>query len=322
MPDPNAPTPPTTIRNFDGLLEVVKSQARKRVAIACGDMESVVEAAARAEAEDVADAILFGDQAAIEAAAESVRTDLGCAEIVHVPDRDEAAAEAVRWVARGDADIVMKGRIHSDDFLRAVLQRDQGLRTKRMLSHCFLLEVPHLDKLLVVTDGGMNIAPDFEQKAQIARNAIALCRLLGVEQPKVAVLAAVELVNPRMPATQDAAILALMSHRGQFEYGVVEGPFALDNAVSATAAAVKGIDNPVAGRADVLLVPDIEAGNILTKSFVYLARGRIAGVVVGAAAPVVLTSRADTAESKFLSIAMAVYTAQMKDFRVKIGRRR
>lgn len=310
------------IRNFDALLEAVKSHSRKRVAIACGDMESVVQAAARAEAEDVADAILFGDRAAIEAAAEAASADLTTAEIVHVPDRDDAASEAVRWVARGDADIVMKGRIHTDDFLRAVLQRDEGLRTDRLLSHCFLLEVPHLDKILVVTDGAMNIAPDFEQKAQIARNAIALCQLLGVEQPKVAVLAAVELVNPRMPATQDAAILALMSHRNQFECGVVEGPFALDNAISEEAAAVKGIDNPVAGRADVLLVPDVEAGNILTKSFVYLARGRIAGIVIGAAAPVVVTSRADTAECKFLSIAAAVYTAQVRDFRVKCGRRR
>ncbi len=309
------------IRSFDQLLTAVKSHARKRVAIACGDMESVVQAAARAETENIADAILFGDQPATEKAAAAAGVDLSDAELVNIPDRDEAAAEAVRWVARGDADIAMKGRIHTDDFLRAVLQRSDGLRTKKLLSHCFLLEVPHLDKMLLVTDGAMNIAPNFEQKAQIARNAISLGRLLGVDEPKVAVLAAVELVNPKMTATQDAAILALMSSRGQFEHGVVEGPFAFDNAVSEEAAALKGIDNPVAGRADVLLVPDIEAGNILTKSFVYLARGRVAGVVIGAAAPVVLTSRADSAESKFLSIATAVHTAQMRDISVKIGRR-
>ncbi len=309
------------IQNFDQLLAVVKSQPRKRIAIACGDMKSIVEAAARAEAENVADAILFGDRAATEKAAQQAGVDLSDTELIDIADRDAAASEAVRWVARGDADIAMKGRIHSDDFLRAVLQRNDGLRTKKLLSHCFMLEVPHLDRILLVTDGAMNIAPNFEQKAQIARNAISLGRLLGIEQPKVAVLAAVELVNPKMTATQDAAILALMSSRGQFEHGVVEGPFALDNAVSPEAAAVKGIDNPVAGRADVLLVPDVEAGNILTKSFVYLARGRIAGVVIGAAAPVVLTSRADTAESKFLSMATAVYTAQMKDISVKIGPR-
>ncbi len=318
MPDPTD----ARICTFEQLLAAIKTEDRKRVAIVCGDMESVVEAASRAEADDVADAILFGDQAATEKIAAAAGIDLSLAELVDIADRDEAAAEAVRWVARGDADIVMKGRIHSDDFLRAVLQREEGLRTERMLSHCFLLEVPHLEKILLVTDGAMNIAPNFEQKAQIARNAIALSELLGVDNPKVAALAAVELVNPKMQATQDAAILALMSSRGQFERGVVDGPFALDNAVSEEAAAVKGIDNPVAGRADVLLVPDIEAGNILTKSFVYLARGRIAGIVVGASAPVVLTSRADSAESKFLSIATAVYAAQMKDVRVKLGRRR
>ncbi len=310
------------IRTFELLLSEVKAHARKRVAIACGDMESVVEAAARAEAEDVADAILFGDKKATETAARNAGVDLSSAELIDIPDRDEAASEAVRWVARGDADIAMKGRIHTDDFLRAVLQRQDGLRTGKLLSHCFLLEVAHLNKLLIVTDGAMNIAPNFEQKAQIARNAISVGRLLGIDQPKVAVLAAVELVNPKMPATQDAAILALMSSRGQFEQGIVEGPFALDNAISQKAAAVKGIDNPVAGRADILLVPDIEAGNILTKSFVYLAQGRIAGVVIGAGAPVVLTSRADTAESKFLSIATAVYSAQMQSLSVKIGARR
>ena len=309
------------VRNFEQLLAEVQSHQRKRVAIACGDMESVAAAAARAEEEEVADCILFGDRAATERAAKTVGVDLSRAELVDIADRDEAASEAVRWVARGDADIAMKGYIHTDDFLRAVLQRNDGLRTKKLLSHCFLLEVPHLDKLLLVTDGAMNIAPNFEQKAMIARNAIALCRMLGIDQPKVAVLAAVELVNPKMTATQDAAILALMSSRGQFEHGVVEGPFALDNAISEKAATLKGIDNPVAGRADVLLVPDIEAGNILTKSFVYLAHGRLAGLVVGAAAPVVLTSRADSAESKFLSIATAVYAAQIQDTALKIGRK-
>ncbi|MFT4572404.1 MAG: phosphate butyryltransferase [Hyphomicrobiaceae bacterium] len=309
-----------TIRDFDQLLERVKDHPIKRVAIACGDMATVVAAAARAEQERVADAILFGDRDRTMALADQAGLDLTTAEFVDIADRDEAAAAAVAAVSRGEADIVMKGYIHSDDFLRAVLQRTDGLRSGRMLSHTFLLEVPHLERILFVTDGAMNIAPDFEKKAQIARNSIALARLYGIDQPKVAVLAAVELVNPRMQATQDAAILSLMSHRGQFEHGVVEGPFALDNAISVEAAAVKGIENSVAGRADVLLVPDIEAGNILVKSYVYLARGRIAGLVLGATAPVVLTSRADTAESKFLSIAAAVYAAQLESVRVKLGR--
>lgn len=311
----------TPIRGFDQLLARVKDHPIKRVAIACGDMESVIAAAARAEKERVADAILFGDRERTLAIAAEAGHDLSTAEFVDIPDRDKAASAAAAAVATGEADIVMKGYLHSDDFLRAVLQRKDGLRSGRMLSHSFLLEVPHLEKILFVTDGAMNIAPDFEAKAKIARNSISLARLYGIECPKVAVLAAVELVNPRMQATQDAAILALMSMRGQFEHGMVEGPFALDNAISAKAAKVKGIDNPVAGQADILLVPDIEAGNILVKSFVYLAQGRIAGLVLGATAPVVLTSRADTAESKFLSMAAAVYAAQLEEVSVKLGRR-
>lgn len=309
------------IKTFDQILERIHDHPIKRVAIACGDMLSVLEAASMAEDARVADAILVGDQARTEAIAAQAGVDISQAELVDVADADEAAVEAVKLVSSGQADIVMKGHIHTDDFLRAILMRDGGLRTGQLLSHAFLMEATHLDRLLVVTDAAMNIAPDFSQKARIARNAIDMAVLLGMESPKVAVLAAVELVNPKMTATQDAAILSLMSHRGQFERGVVEGPFALDNAVSERAARVKGIDNPVAGKADILLVPDIEAGNILVKSFVYLARGRVAGVVLGAAAPVVLTSRADTGESKFLSIATAVYLANMERSRVKLGPR-
>jgi phosphate butyryltransferase len=227
----------------------------------------------------------------------------------------------VQLVSSGDCHIVMKGKIHSDDFLRAILDKDVGLRSGRMLSHAFLLEVERPTRRLVfVTDGAMNIAPDFEQKAQIATNAIGLARLFGIEKPKVAALAAVELVNPKMQATQDAAVLALMSLRGQFEHGIVEGPLALDIAVSEDAARTKGVKNDVAGRADILLVPSVESGNILVKAFSHLAGGRTAGLVLGAKAPIVLTSRSDTAESKFLSIGCAVYAANMESVRVKVGK--
>lgn len=309
------------VTTFDQILDRIREYPIKRVAIACGEMLSVLEAASMAEKARVADAILVGDRAKTEAIAADAGVDVSTCEFVDVADPDEAAREAVRLVSSGRADVVMKGRIHTDDFLRAILMREGGLRTGHLLSHCFLLEVPHMGRLLCVTDGAMNIAPDFEQKAQIARNAIDLMRNLGVAEPKVAALAAVELVNPKMQATQDAAILAHMCARGQFEHGVVDGPFALDNAVSEEAAKVKGIDNPVAGKADILLVPDVEAGNILVKSFVYLARGRVAGVLLGASAPVVLTSRADSGEAKFLSIAMAVYVANIRQSRVKVGRR-
>jgi len=307
--------------DFAGVLEAIKPYPKRRVAVAVGQDEAVLEACARAEKEMVADAILVGDEILIKEVAAKHNIDLSQCDIVHEPDAEAAAKKAVQLVSSGDCHIVMKGKIHSDDFLRAILDREVGLRTKRLLSHCFILEVERPTRhLLFVTDGAMNIAPDFEQKAQIATNAIGLARLFRIEQPKVAALAGVELVNPKMPATQDAAILALMSYRGQFEHGVVEGPLALDLAVSEEAARIKGVRNPVAGKADILLVPTLESGNILVKAFSHLAGGRTAGLVLGAKAPIVLTSRADTAESKFLSIACAVDAANMEAVRVKVGK--
>jgi phosphate butyryltransferase len=307
--------------DFDGVLEAIKPYPKRRVAVAVGQDDAVLAAVARAEQESVADGVLVGDEALIREVAERTGSSLEGIEIVHEPDKELAARKAVQLVSSGDCHIFMKGKIHSDDFLRAILDKEVGLRTKRLLSHTFILEVDRPKRhLLFVTDGAMNIAPDFEQKAQIATNAIALARLFGVEQPKVAALAGVELVNPKMPATQDAAVLALMSYRGQFEAGIVEGPLALDIAVSEEAARVKGVKNPVAGQADILLVPTLECGNILVKTFSHLAGGRTAGLVLGARAPVVLTSRADTAEAKFLSIACAVYAANMQAVHVKVGK--
>lgn len=306
---------------FEDVLEAIKPWPKRKVAVAVAQDAAILDAVARAEKENVADGVLVGDAALIEKAAREAGADVSTAEIVHEPDPTKAARKAVELVSTGHCDVVAKGKIHTDDFLRAILDREVGLRKGKLLSHCFLLEVERPTKrLLLVTDGAMNIAPNFEEKAQIATNAIALARLFGIECPKVASLAGVELVNPKMTATQDAAILALMSHRGQFEHGIVEGPLALDLAVSEEAARVKGVKNPVAGTADVLLVPSLEAGNILVKCFSHLAGGRTAGLVLGAKAPIVLTSRADSAESKFLSIACAVFAANMADVRVKVGK--
>jgi phosphate butyryltransferase len=310
---------------FDAILEAIKPYPKRRVAVAVAQDEAVLDAVARAEKEGVADAVLVGDEEKIRQVAQAIGADISTCDLVHEPDATRAARRAVELVSSGACHIVMKGKIHTDDFLRAILDKEVGLRGARLLSHCFLLEVEQPPRsgrrrLVFVTDGAMNIAPDFEQKAQIATNAIALARLFGVEQPKVAALAGVELVNPKMQATQDAAILALMSYRGQFEAGVVEGPLALDIAVSEEAAKTKGVSNPVAGKADILLVPTLESGNILVKAFSHLAGGRTAGLVLGARAPVVLTSRADSAESKFLSIAAAVYAANMEAVRVKVGK--
>jgi phosphate butyryltransferase len=215
----------------------------------------------------------------------------------------------------------MKGHLHTDDFLRGLLDKETGLRSGHIMSHVYILETKPLGRLTLVTDGAMNVAPDLPTKADIVMNAVYLARLLGVQMPKVCCLAAVELINPEMPATLEAAALAKMSDRGQFPECQVDGPFALDNAVSLLAAQTKKINSPCAGQADILLVPDIEAGNILAKSFSFLCGGRVAGVLVGAAAPVVLTSRADSAEAKLYSIATAVYMSDMKrDGRTKIGK--
>ena len=232
-----------------------------------------------------------------------------------------AAATAAEFVSSGKADILMKGQIHTDDFLRAVLDKEIGLRSGHVMSHVFILETTHLDRLTLVTDGAMNIAPDLVQKADIILNAVYLAQLLGNESPKVGVLAATEVVNPQMQATVDAAVLSKMSERRQFPCCRVDGPFALDNAVSEVAAEIKRISGEVAGKCDILLVPNIEAGNMLAKSFVYLAQGRVAGVLVGAAAPVVLTSRADSAEAKLYSIATAMLMADLRrTSRLKIGK--
>ena len=307
--------------SFDDVLTAIKPYDKRRVAVACGNDEAVLDAVERAEKDNIADCVLVGDEEKIRAAAKSANADISLAEIVHVVDADQAARKAVQLVSSGECHIVMKGKLHSDDFLRAILDKEVGLRTGRLLSHVFILEVERPRKrLLFVTDGAMNIAPNFEEKAKIITNAIGLARLFGIEQPKVAALAGVELVNPKMQATQDAAVLSLRSYRGQFEHGMVEGPLAMDIAVSEEAARIKGVNNPVAGHADILLMPSLEAGNILVKGFSHLAGGRTAGLVLGAKAPIVLTSRSDTAESKFLSIACAVYAANMSGVRVKVGR--
>ena len=264
---------------FDGVLEAIKPYGKRRVAVAVAADDAVLDAVARAERDNVADAVLVGDAAKIRDVASGIHADISSCEIVDELDTEKAARRAVQLVSSGDCHIAMKGKIHTDDFLRAVLDKEVGLRSKRLLSHVFILEVERPTKRLIfVTDGAMNIEPDFEQKAQIASNAIALAMLFGIEQPKVAALAGVELVNPKMRATQDAAVLALMSIRGQFEAGIVEGPLALDLAVSEEAARVKGVKNAVAGKADILLVPNLECGNILVKAFAHLAGGRVAGL--------------------------------------------
>jgi len=304
------------------IVEAVKEYPIKRVAVAAADDPTVVEAVKRAADGDVARAVLVGDEKTIRKLAEQADLELEKDEVVDEPVPEIAALRAAELVSSRKADVLMKGYIHTDDFLRAVLDKKVGLRTGLRMSHVFVAEMPAYDRLVMITDSAMNIAPDLEAKAEIILNAVHLAHVIGIEEPRVGCLAAVELLNPNMQATVDATCLHKMWDRGQFPEGcIVDGPFAFDNAMSPDAAAHKKIGGPVAGIADILVVPCIEAGNILVKSFVYASGARVAGAVIGASAPVVLTSRADSAESKFYSIAMSVLTCGVeRALRLKIGR--
>lgn len=310
------------MKNFDALLRLVANQPRRRLAVAVAQDHTVLEAIRDAEGQGLIQAILFGERESILECAERAGYEAREADIVHEPDPIRAALGAVSLASRGEADIVMKGYLHTDDFLRAVLHKEQGLRTGAIMSHVFIAESRALGRLLFIADGAMNIAPNLEQKAAILLNTVHMASAFGVMRPKVAVMAAVELINPAMPATIDAAALAQMGKRRQYSVDCeVDGPFALDNAVSELAAKHKKIGGPVAGWADVLLVPNIEAGNMLAKALVYLGNCRLAGILVGAKVPVVLTSRSDSAESKLLSIASAVFAINLqRTLWLKVGK--
>ena len=253
--------------------------------------------------------ILIGNAAKIRAIAASHGADLSGATIEDVPSNDAAAARAVEMVHQGAATAVMKGNLHTDELLKHVVKSQGGLRTGRRISHVFVMDAPSLQHLVLVTDAAINIAPTLEEKVDIVQNAIDLALALGIARPKVGILSAVEVVNPKIPSTLDAAILSKMSERGQIRGGDVDGPLAMDNALSLAAAKTKGLTSLVAGRADVLVVPNLEAGNILAKELTYAAQAEGAGLVVGAKVLVLLTSRADDERSRLFSCAVAVLYA-------------
>ncbi|NHM32175.1 phosphate butyryltransferase [Neobacillus terrae] len=281
----------------------------KTVAVAAAEDEEVIEAVAHALDSNLARFILFGNREKILALIKEKYPkgeEDSRIKIIHEDTNNAAAEEAVKSVKNSEAHVLMKGNIPTSMLLKAVLNKDYGLRTGNIISHVAVFEIPGYDKLTLITDSGMNIAPDLEQKAQIIKNAVSIARSIGIENPRVAPLAAVEVVNPAMQATLDAAALTVMNMRGQINGCIVEGPLALDNAVSVFAAEHKGITGKVAGKADILLVPTIEVGNALYKSLVYFANAKVGGVIAGAKAPIVLTSRSDTAESKLYSLALAL----------------
>jgi phosphate acetyltransferase len=256
--------------------------------------------------------ILVGPAATIREIAKSKGIELGNTEIVDVAGSQASAARAVALVREGKAELLMKGNLHSDELLGAVIARETGLRTGRRLSHVFLMDVPTYHKVLLITDAAINIAPTLEDKVDICQNAIDLARTFGVERPKVAILAAVETVNSKMPATLDAAALCKMAERGQIKGGLLDGPLAFDNAISRDAARMKGITSEVAGDPDILLAPDLEAGNMMAKQLSFLANADSAGLVLGARVPVILTSRADSLRSRIASCAVAVLAAHAR----------
>jgi len=256
--------------------------------------------------------LLVGPAASIAKTAASAGIDLKKLEIIDVPHSHAAAEKAVALIREGRAEILMKGSLHTDELMGAVVSRDGGLRTARRISHVFLMDVPTYHKPLVITDGAINIAPTLEDKIDICQNAIDLAISLGVERPKVAILAAVEIVTSKMPATIDAAALCKMADRGQIKNGILDGPLAFDNAISKEAAETKGIQSPVAGDPDILLAPDLEAGNMLAKQLSFLANADSAGMVLGARVPIILTSRADSVRSRIASCAVAVLVAHAR----------
>ncbi len=250
--------------------------------------------------------LLVGPRAKIEAAADENGLSLEGVEIIDAPHSHASALRAVELVREGRAQSMMKGKLHTDEIMGAVVSREKGLRTDRRMSHVFVLDVPSYPKPLFITDAAINIAPDLSTKRDIVQNAIDLVQTLGVAIPKVAVLAAIETVDPAMPATVDAAGLYTMAARKQITGGIVEGPFAFDNAISKRAAETKGIASNIAGDVDILMVPDLESGNMLAKQLVYLAGAEAAGIVLGAQVPIVLTSRADGVLARLASAALAV----------------
>ena len=256
--------------------------------------------------------ILVGPREKIEALANEFSIDLSKYQIVDSPRSHAAAETAVQLVREGKAEMLMKGSLHTDELMEAVVARETGLRTERRISHCFIMDVPTLEQPIIITDAAVNILPTLEDKVHIVQNAIDLAHALGKPQPKVAILSAMETVNPKVPSTIEAGALCKMADRGQITGGILDGPLALDNAINLTAAKIKKIESPVAGQADILVVPDLEAGNMLAKSLSFLADADAAGIVLGARVPIILTSRADSVIARLASCAVAALVANFR----------
>lgn len=293
------------IKKLSELAKMAKNKATQCLAVAAAADKGVLQAIKNATENDIIKPVLVGDKAMIEDISATIGFSLSGIRIYDEPDPSAAAKLAVSLIRKGDADILMKGKVSTGPLLKAVLDKEEGLRKGGTLSHVAFIESPYYHKLIGVTDAAMNICPELGEKADIIRNAVDGFHRLGIKKPKVAVIGAVEVVNPKMSATTDAALLTIMNRRGQIKGCEIDGPLALDNAVSAEAAELKGIKSTVAGDADILVLPDINTGNVAYKTLNFLGGGLSAAVIMGASVPVVLTSRADSEESKLMSIALA-----------------
>lgn len=298
------------IRTLGELVDRAREGGRVRLVVPAAESETALAAAVLADRNGLADPVLLGDERGITLALLDMGADPQRFRIVHEPDDVQAARRAVAMVRDGEARVILKGRLHTGDLMRAVLDREAGLRTGRLLSDVLVSEHPLAPRLVGVTDGGVNVAPSLDQKRQILENAVRVFRRLGVERPKVAVLCAVETVEASQPQTAEARALAELAERGEIEGCDVTGPIALDGALAIQAAKAKKMTSPVAGRADILLVPTIEVGNALGKSFTWLAGKTVAHVIEGAAAPVLIPSRAEAAQDKLCSIALGILASR------------
>ncbi|MBI3922218.1 MAG: bifunctional enoyl-CoA hydratase/phosphate acetyltransferase [Armatimonadetes bacterium] len=288
------------------LVSAAQQRGPAKIAVAAGHDPDVIEALKQAKEIGLAEGIFVGNAEKIHTLAREVGFEIPAAQILNEPDDAAAARQAIALVREGQADLLMKGKISTATLIRAVLDRESGLRTGRMLSQVIVFQVPGFDRLMIMTDAAINIAPSLEQKAEICRNAIEVAHAIGIEKPNLAALCALEFVNQDMPATVDAAALTLMNRRGQIKGAYIEGPIAMDVPLSRFAADRKGIESPLVENTDIFVAPDIEAANILYRAILYFAGGESGGVVIGAKAPLILLSRAETPETKIRSIAIGM----------------
>jgi phosphate butyryltransferase len=297
------------ITAFEEMVSVARQIGPVRIAVAGAHDPQVLAAVAQAQREGMIEATLAGDWPGIEAYSAQTGVDLTGATLFHEPDPLQAARRAVDLARTGRADVVVKGQIRTRDLLSVALNRHIGIRGRDLLSHVGIFELPGMDRLIYLSDSGVVVYPNVYQKLEIINNVVEVAHLFGVPEPKVAILAASETVHPKIPASIDALALSKMAEQGWVEGAVVDGPLGLDLAISPRAAELEESDSPVAGQADVLIVPNVEAGNIVAKGLLYFARARMAGLVVGAKVPIIISSRADSAETRYLSLAMAVILA-------------